>query len=189
MINQIKLMDQKIVSFLNDFLINHSNSNVNKFFGEYLIYGLPLLLIILWFWGKNQKMALRALFSVVLAWPILAYSLGHLVHRLRPFDIGGVKELIFHRPTYSFPSDHAAALLAVAASFWFSGNKKLSVAVGIAGLVISFFRVSAGLHFPTDILGGMIVGMVAAYLIYLFDKPLDLIYNFLIKVAQGLKLA
>ncbi len=189
MITKIESIDQKTVSFLNNFLINHSNSSVNKFFGEYLIYGLPLLLIILWFWGKNQKTALRAFFSVILAWPILAKITGHFVHRLRPFDLGGVKELIFHRPTYSFPSDHAAALFAVAASFWFSGNKKLSIAVGIAGLVISFFRVSTGLHFPTDILGGIVVGILAAYLIYLFDKPLDLIYNFLIKIAKGLRLA
>lgn len=187
--SQIQSIDQKIVLSLNGFLAEHSSNFWNKFFGEYLIYGLPILLVALFFFGKNQKTAMRAFFSVILAWPIFGFLIGHLVNRARPFEVGGIQELLFHRPDYSFPSDHAAAIFAVAASFWFSKNKKLSVAVGIAGLVISFFRISLGFHFPTDILSGIALGIISAYLIDLFDKPLDIIYNFILKTTKILRLS
>lgn len=189
MINQINILDRNIVKSLNGFFAKHNNF-LFKFCAEYSIYSLPLILIILWFWSQQaKKVALRAFFSAILAWPILANIIGHFVNRARPFEISGVKELIFHRPDYSFPSDHAAALFAIAFSFWFSGYKKLSLAIFILGIVISFFRVATGIHFPTDILGGLVIGLFAAYLIDLFDKPLDIVYNFLIKIGQILRLA
>ena len=182
-------MDQKTVIVLNNFFQKHSNNFLNKFFGEYLIYGLPILLIVLFLNKKQQKNALRALFSVILAWPILAHFIGKWSNRHRPFETNGIKELLFHRPDYSFPSDHAAAVFAVAASLWFSGEKKLAGVFFGVGIIISFFRISLGLHFPTDILGGFLVGILAAWIIYLFDKPLDIIYNFILKIARILRLA
>lgn len=189
MFSQIKTIDQKTVFSLNNFFQKHSNNFWNKFFGEYLIYGLPIFLIILFLNKKQQKNALRALFAVILAWPVLSYFIGQWSNRHRPFELSGVKELLFHRPDYSFPSDHAAAVFAVAASLWFSGEKKLAGAVFAAGIIISFFRVGLGLHFPTDILGGLIIGILAAWLINLFDKPLDIIYNFILKIARVLRIA
>jgi len=189
MVVKINLFDQKILSSLNSFFSKHNNF-IYRFLAEYLIYCLPLILVILWFWGKTEKkVALRALFSAILAWPILANILGHLINRSRPFEISGVKELIFHRPDYSFPSDHAAAIFAICFSFWFSGYKKLALATLIIGLVISFFRVATGVHYPTDILGGVGVALVAAYLVNLFDKPLEMVYNFIIRILKILRLA
>lgn len=190
MIHQIINVDQKIVLSLNSFFSQHGNTMVDKFFAEYLIYALPIILIVLWFYSKDsKKVTLRALFSVILAWPILAYFLGNLINRSRPFEMTGVQELIFHRPDYSFPSDHASALFAFAFSLWFSGYKKLAwVMLGMAS-VISFFRVATAIHFPTDILGGIVIGLISAYLIDLFDKPLNLVYNFILKICRFCRLA
>lgn len=189
MINQLKSLDENILRTLNSFFARHNNF-LFKFCAEYLIYSLPIILIVLWLWPeKAKKVALRALFSAILAWPVLANIIGHFVHRTRPFENGLVQELIFHRPTYSFPSDHAAALFALAFSFWFSGYKKLSLSMFILGIVIVFFRVATGIHFPSDIIGGIAVGLLAAYLIDLFDKPLDIVYNFILKIGHFLRLA
>lgn len=189
MINSIKFWDQKILLWLNQYFAAHWGF-LNKFFAEYLIYSLPLTLIYLWFYSeKAKKVALKGLFSVILGWPIIANIIGHLINRSRPFETEGIKELIFHRPTYSFPSDHATAIFALAFSFWLSGYKKLAVAIFIIGLVISFFRVTTAIHYPSDILGGIVVGFVAAYLIDLFDKPLDMVYKFIIRMAKIVRLA
>lgn len=189
MIQKTTEIDNRIVVGLNSFFSNYNNA-LPKFFAEYLIYSLPLILIVLWLWSqKAKKVALRAFMAALLAWPILANLIGRLTDRARPFENGGVQELIFHRPTYSFPSDHAAALFAVAFSFWFSGYKKLSLAVFIIGALVSFFRIAAGIHFPTDILGGLVVGLASAYLIDLFDKPLDIVYNFILKIFRFLRLS
>lgn len=184
----ITVFDQRILYYLNNLVKNWGF--FNKFFAEYLVYSMPLVLLWLWFYDqKSKKIAMRAFASIIVAWPVLAYMVGKLVPRDRPFEVGGIKELLFHRPTYSFPSDHAAALFALAASFYFSGNKKLGFIFGVIAIVISFFRVSTGLHWPSDVIAGAIIGIVAAWLVDLFDKPLNIIYDFIIKLAQKMRLA
>jgi len=188
--SRIQSLDSKILLYLNQFFAKHGIGFLDNFLAEYLTYCLPLILIVLWFWSKDaKKVALRALFSAILAWPIFSLIIGKLVHRPRPIEISGVHELLFHRPTYSFPSDHAAALFAVAMSFYFSGYKKMAILMLAIALVVSFFRVATGIHWPTDILAGATIGIFAAYLIYLFDKPLSIVYNIILLVAKKLRLA
>ena len=188
--SRIQSMDLKILMYLNQFFAKHNLGFLDKFLAEYLTYSLPFILIALWFWSKDaKKVALRAFFSAILAWPIFSTIIGRLVHRSRPFEAGGVQELIFHRPTYSFPSDHAAALFAVAMSFYFSGYKKLSYVMFAIAVIVSFFRIATGIHFPTDVLAGAVLGIFSAYLINLFDKPLATVYNFIVGMAKKLRLA
>lgn len=182
------VLDQKVLFWLNARVANWGIWN--KFLAEWLIYLVPLVLLWLWFYSeKSKKVALRAFVSVMLAWPIFSLIIGQLVHRGRPFDLGGIRELIFHRPTYSFPSDHAAAIFAVMMSFWLSGYKKLSLFFLGVAVVVSVFRVAAGLHFPSDVLAGAVLGILAAYLVDLFDKPFNIIYEFIIKIARKARLA
>lgn len=188
LLKYIQIFDQQVITWLNNLVEKWGFAN--KFFAEYLIYLIPVILLWLWFYDqKSKKVAFRAFVAVMLAWPIFGLIIGNLIHRVRPFELGGIPELIFHRPTYSFPSDHAAALFAVTASFWFSGNKKLSYFVLILAVVICVFRVATGLHWPSDILAGAALGILAGWLVNLFDKPLDLLYNLIIKIAQKLRLA
>lgn len=188
MIDKIKAFDETVLLSLNRFATNFDCGN--KFFAEYLIYLIPVILVLLWFWQKKaQKVGLRALFSAILAWPIFALILGKMIDRPRPFASGNVHELLFHRPTYSFPSDHAAAFFSVAMAFYLSGYKKLAYMMFSLAIINSFFRIATGIHWPTDILGGAMIGLVAAYLIYLFDKPLNIVYDWLLKIAHKIKLA
>lgn len=193
--NYIVALDQKILYYLNNLVKDWGFAN--KFFAEYLIYSLPIFLLWLWFCGakaslhdrKSKKLVLQILTSVILSWQVISKIVGHFIHRLRPFEFGNIKELVFHRPTYSFPSDHAAALFSVAAILWFTGNKRLAIVWFAIALVISFFRISTGIHWPSDIVAGAAIGIVAAWLVDLFDKPLNIAYEFIIKIAQKLRLA
>lgn len=185
MINAIQNWDLQILLKLNHAFL-HAGF-LNTFFAEYLTYTLPFILLGVWFYG-NQKAAIRAFFAAILAWPIIANIIGHLVHRSRPFQAGGVQELIFHRPSVSFPSDHASALFAVATSFYLSGQKKLSYVMFAIAIAVSFFRVATAIHWPTDILGGIVVGVFSAYVIYFLDKKLDGVYNWIIKMMKKVKL-
>lgn len=181
-------VDQRILYYLNNLARNWGFAN--KFFAVYFIYGLPLFLIWLWFYDRKSKtVVLRVLASAILAWQVISKIIGHFINRPRPFEFGNVRELVFHRPTYSFPSDHAAALFAVSAAFWFTGNKKLSIIFLGVAITISFFRVATGIHWMSDIVAGAVIGIVAAWLVDLFDKPLNIAYEFIIKIAQKLRLA
>lgn len=189
MINYLKNIDQEIVISLNMLFVRLDMEIINKFFAECLIYALPIVLLVLWFGpNKSKKVSLRATFSAILAWPIIAYLIGHFINRPRPFLNGGVQELIFHRPDYSFPSDHAAALFAVAFSFWLSGYKKLSLVSFGASFLIVFFRVASGIHYPSDILAGIAIGLISGYLVYSIDKKIDPAYNFIIKNMRAIHL-
>ena len=72
-------------------------------------------------------------------------------------------------------------------SFWFSGYRKLSYAMFSIAIVVSFFRVATGIHWPTDILGGLVVGLLSAWVIKLLDRYLDGFYNWIIKVMKKVK--
>lgn len=163
----------------------------NKIFAEYLVYFLPILFIwMFFFWDRKAKFTImRAFLSTILAWPIIATIIGKIVLRPRPFQTGGVQELIFHRPTYSFPSDHAAALFAVSLSFYLSGYKKLSYIMFAASITICFFRIATAIHWPTDIFAGIIVGLASAIIINALEKPLIKVYNFVLEILHKVKLA
>lgn len=183
-------MDQQIFHFLNS-LVGRSPilDFIFKIFTVYLIYAIPLFLFIYWFLG-SKKTALRAAISGVLAWGGFANLIGHLYFRPRPFTAFPLKEFIFHRPTYSFPSDHAAFLFALAFSFYLAGEKKVSFWLFVIGIIIPVTRVIIGIHYPTDILAGWALGIFVAWLIWLIKDPLDKwISEPLIWIARKLRLA
>jgi len=160
-----------------------------KYSAEYLIYLLPIVLIGLWLYSAQaKKVALRALFSAGLA-AAMAMIIGQSIDRARPFEVTSAKEILFHRPTYSFPSDHASVLFAVALSFYLFGYKKLSYFVFILAIIIGATRIAAGVHYPSDILAGLVVGIIAAYIIKALDGPLSYLYNWIISVAKKVRLA
>lgn len=148
-------------------------SNIFIVLGVGLVYLLPLILLYTWF-VLSRKTALRSALVGIIAWEGLNKMVATYVARPRPaFSQIGTKELIFHRPDTSFPSDHSAFLMAVAATFYFTGHKKLGhLTLGIAVLV-GIARVGIGVHFPTDILAGWLIGFIVAYLFNLIEKPVD----------------
>ncbi len=191
MFTKILSVDQSWLLAVNHFATSsHFWQVIFKFLGTYLIYLAPLFLVVLWFWSaQSKKIALRATLSGAFAWLVIANVLGRVINRPRPFEIVGIKELLFHRPDYSFPSDHAAFLFAIAISFYYSGYKKLAFWSLLVALFASLGRIGIGFHYPLDIVAGAVIGWLAAWLVWLFDRPLNYLYNFLISLAKKLKLA
>ena len=83
--------------------------------------------------------------------------------------------------SYSFPSNHALNNFA-AAMFFYRLFPKLKWALFIGALLVSISRVYLGLHYPSDILGGAIIGLVFGYLFasgvlylekYLIERKLE----------------
>ncbi len=99
-------------------------------------------------------------FDVVLCDGILK----HLFARTRPFDVNTSIQLLVDRPHgYSFPSGHTAASFTSASALYFTGKRKLWIpALGLA-CAIAFSRLYLYVHYPTDILGGIVVGIIAGY--------------------------
>lgn len=137
------------------------------FVGQYLVYFVAAGLIIYWFlardpWSVRKRLTL-AFVSFFIARFVIVEIIRALYHRPRPFLSYNVTELIQKGNEASFPSGHAAALFAIAASLYFY-NKRLAGWLFAAAAVISIARVMAGVHYPSDILAGALIGVVTAWL-------------------------
>jgi membrane-associated phospholipid phosphatase len=93
-------------------------------------------------------------------------ALSHLWERPRPFtDHPHLTHLLTARTTDpSFPSDHAAAAFAIAFAVLAFSRRGAAVFLGLAAL-IGVSRVALGVHYPTDVLAGALVGFAAALLV------------------------
>ena len=95
--------------------------------------------------------------------------LKNIFARTRPISL-----LITAPKDFSFPSGHTAASFTAVAALYFAGEKKLWKISCAVAVLIAFSRMYLYVHYPTDILGGIIVGIVSglvgAYIIKRVQK-------------------
>lgn len=102
--------------------------------------------------------------TAVSAW-FIAHFFKDVFQTLRPFDASPAVVPLVSESGYAFPSGHATFFMALASSLWFY-HKRLAVFFGISALLIGIARISAGVHFPVDILGGLFLGYAIGTTLY-----------------------
>ena len=91
-------------------------------------------------------------------------TLKPLIGRIRPFMVNTAVELLVEMPLdASFPSGHTACSFAAAAALKAAGSPLWKPALVIA-ILMGLSRLYLYVHWPTDILGGIVVGWVCGYL-------------------------
>jgi undecaprenyl-diphosphatase len=142
---------------------------------RYLIYTLPLLAAVcFYFVFKNNRQRffelVKAGFSAVLAYAI-NFLISIIHFRLRPiFTLDDVHQLMTKPITdKSFPSDHTAVSFAIA-FFVFLVSRKWGSAMLVLAFLIGISRIYVGVHFPSDVFAGALVGIISATLVRMSDR-------------------
>lgn len=155
-----------LFQFINGFALQYFFLDaVGIFLAHYLPYVLvaSLILFLLWDFKKYWKVVLGGLISAALGWAIV--GLGRLLFFVaRPFVSEQVNLLLPHPTTSSFPSAHATIFFALA-FFLFFQNKKAGTLFLVLSFLIGLARVFCGLHWPIDILAGILLGLASAFII------------------------
>ncbi len=142
---------------LNEFIINNTiYANLIIFGAKYFPLVLVALLLTLWFKGKHI-LAFKA--CVALAIGIaLSEVLKSIFYTPRPFIGDSVTALFTMHADGAFPSSHTTGLVAMATAV-FSEFKALGSILFAGSLLVGICRVLANVHYPRDILGGVILGV------------------------------
>ena len=123
----------------------------------WIAVGLTLLCI-----KKTRKTGLTVFLSLTADIVLCNLILKNAVARIRPCDINTHIALLVSRPMdYSFPSGHTAASFAAVTALFLAGEKKLAAMFLPLSCLLAFSRLYLYVHFPTDILGGILVGILS----------------------------
>lgn len=150
---------------------------------------MSLVAVGLWFAGatpeeraRNQRtvvfIALALLFSNA-----LIKNLSYVYFRPRPFATEEVK-LLFYRPSVSsFPSIPAEVAFCFAAGAWYANKRVGRIMFALAALY-ALARVYAGVHYPSDILGGAAIGAGMVWTVKRLDFAFEPLADWFIGIAR-----
>ncbi len=156
-------------------------------------YGLEIyavLFVIAWFALPRREEKKRHALVVSCIGGAIALLInaiiGSFVFRPRPFTVSGVHthQLIPHPADTSFPSDHVSGGFGFASAAWGRTAKWFSWLFTFLSVVMMIARVYVGVHWPTDVLAGLVIGIVSGQIAKLFSSPLRVITGILLRVFR-----
>ena len=126
-----------------------------------------VLSVVLLFSKKTRRAGLLSLLAL-----LGSLCLKNYVARVRPYEVvQGLQCLIAAQPDWSFPSGHASASFASAVVIYRSCNRGIGVPVLVLAFAISLSRLYVGVHYPSDVIVGMIIGtLIALILFWIFGE-------------------
>lgn len=124
-----------------------------------------VIAVMLLFSKKKRRYGYMIMLSLLGSLLLNNLLLKNLVGRMRPYEIiGNLIPLIENPIDYAFPSGHTASSFAAAAILYRKLPKRFGVPALILATLIGFSRLYLGVHYPSDVLYGMVSGVVISYI-------------------------
>lgn len=129
----------------------------------WIILTFVLLLI-----PKTRKVGFVLVLALVFDVILCNFMIKPFIARTRPYDMNtAIKLLISRQVDYSFPSGHTAAGITCTVALYLMRQKWIWKMTLFLSLLIGFSRMYLYVHFPTDIIGGIMIGIVCGVLGYI----------------------
>ncbi|AIJ06145.1 lipoprotein B [Methanocaldococcus bathoardescens] len=126
----------------------------------YPLIAITILIILI----KNRKFGIK-LISILFLAVIILFSLKYLINEPRPYLVlENVHLLCYEGNEPSFPSGHTTLAFTLATSLLYY-SRKIGLLFLIWAIFVAYSRVYVGVHYPFDVLAGIIIGIVCGYLI------------------------
>ena len=120
---------------------------------------------------KYRRTGVTVLLGLIIGLIAVNFGIKNIVARPRPCAINPIKLLVPFPSEYSFPSGHTVSSFGAATSI-FLKNKKIGVCALITASLIAFSRLYLYVHFPTDIIGGIVIGVAISFFsTFIMKKP------------------
>ena len=166
--------------YINGLAGNPFWDGLNCFVATISPYIYALFLVVFYLRGKREQ-ALYAFYCALFALTINLLITFFYFHP-RPFMVGLGRALLKHSPETSFPSDHATLAFSISLYFLLEKEWRTGFPLFLFALFTGFARVYVGIHFPLDIIGSMLISMLAAIMIYNYKNKFILLKSRLQKV-------
>lgn len=112
---------------------------------------------------KYRNVGIAAMSSLFAEFLLVNVLIKPLVCRTRPFYVNEALQYLGTLPTdYSFPSGHTGAAFAVATVMLLCMPKKCGIPAIFLATLIAFSRLYNGVHYPTDVLGALLIGVLTS---------------------------
>ena len=136
-----------------------------------------------WFWialtvlflclPKYRRCGITMAVALVLNFLICNVAVKNLVARESPCWIDPSVELLIPGPKgFSFPSGHSSVSFAAAVAIFLS-HKREGIAALVLAALIAFSRLYLFVHFPTDVLGGILTGIFCAAAAFYLTRAVE----------------
>ncbi len=177
MIEFITSIDKSILLFIQEFIRCNFLNKIMTFIttlgnGGFIWIALGVILIS---FKKSRKIGILVLCALILEFTVNDLILKNLVERVRPFNqFSDIIPLVKKPISFSFPSGHTASSFAAAGIIFLYTKKKYGIPALILATLIGFSRVYLGVHFPSDVIIGCLVGIISSYVVYKVDKKCEI---------------
>ena len=133
-----------------------------------------VLAVVLLILPKTRKTGIIVAAALLMDLILCNLILKNLVARVRPYDVNTAIAILIKKPLdFSFPSGHTAASFAAMTALFLAKMKKAWIAALILAVLIAFSRLYFYVHYPTDVLGGAVVGILSGIIGYTIVEKID----------------
>lgn len=123
---------------------------------------------------RTRKLGMMCAVSMVFGLVVTNLLIKNWAARIRPYEVvQGLKCIVPLADDWSFPSGHTTNSLACAWVLFRKTPKKCGVPALILAILIAFSRLYVGIHYPTDVLAGLVIGIASACLAMLLVPRLE----------------